>query len=35
VRRVIGIDLGLNLAPHSPVRLINDGRAIFERRGVR
>jgi hypothetical protein len=35
VRRFIAIDLAANLAPHSPVRLVNDERAIFERRGAR
>jgi hypothetical protein len=35
VRRVIAIDLAGNLAPHSPVRLVNDDRAIFERVGAR
>lgn len=33
VRRVISIDLAHGLAPHTPVRLVDDGRAIFDRRG--
>jgi hypothetical protein len=35
VRRVISIELDSGLAPHTAVRLVQDRRAIFERRGAR